>query len=106
MLKINKQLNRPDGGEVQSGSVIKYDVRLNTKSSTVWFFLNHYISEDTLNEGKQNISKINEFNYKLYRECSQVEWDMLNDSNSAELVAGWLLELIENKIGSGYIQII
>lgn len=104
-IKINKQLNRPDGSKVSSGSIIKYDTRLNGKSLIVWFFLNHYISTAAFEAEKQPINSINEFKYTLYRECTPEEWAELNKAGSAELVEGWLKEVLDSEMGEGYVEI-
>lgn len=105
-IKINKQLNRPDGGKVSSGSIVKYDTRLNGKTMIVWFFLNHYISQTSIDSEKETIPKIEQFNYKIFKDCTPEQWAKLNDAGSAELVESWLKEELEKQIGIGYIEII
>lgn len=105
-IKVNKRLNRPDGGIVASGSIVKYDTRLNSKSLVVWFFLNHYITQTALDNGKRPIQAIKEFEYKIFKECTPEDWAKLNDSGSAQLVEGWLKSELETRLGEGLVEII
>lgn len=107
MLKINKQLNRPDGGKVNSGSIVKYSTRFNTKGGLViWYFLDHYLNSTSLENGKKTIPETLEVPKSMYKECTEEEWAKLNEAKSAEQVELWLKEGLEGIIGEGYIEII
>jgi hypothetical protein len=108
MIKINKQLQRPDGGNVSTGSIIDYNSRFIGKGRIVSFDLMHHFSESALNEGKQLIPSITNFIYRLNKECTIEEWTelMIGADASGDLVQNWLKKLIDVKIGSGYTEII
>lgn len=102
MITINKELNRPDGGKVASGSIIKYNTRFNADNGyVVWFYLNHFVDVASFDSGKEKVHQIDEFSYTQYKECTQAEWDSLNDAGSAVLVESWLKDILELELGEG-----
>ena len=108
MIKINKQLQRPDGGTVSSGSIIDYNSKFIGKTKQVVYFLKHYFSESAIENGKRAIPAITNFAYRQVKECSDAEWIELNmgPDPSGVLVQLWLQEIIDSKIGEGFTEII
>lgn len=107
MIKINKQLTRPDGGKVSTGSLLKYNPKQNGDKLTVVYFLTHYISQSALDIGKLPIQKVEEFSYVQEKQCTQEEFDaMINDAGAGALVEGWLVEIIDGLIGVGNTEIV
>jgi hypothetical protein len=108
MIKINKQLQRPDGGTVSSGSIIDYNSRFIGKGMIISFDLMHHFSESALEDGKPLIPEIKNFAYRLNKECTEEEWAkvMIGEEPAGPLVQLWLQELIDEKIGEGNTEII
>lgn len=108
MIKINKKLNRPDGGTVAAGSIIDYNSRFIGKGMIISFQLMHHFSEAALEDGKPLIAKITNFAYRLNKECSEEEWAELMTGSEASgiLVETWLKEMIDALIGAGNTEII
>lgn len=106
MIKINKQLTRPDGGSVSSGSLVKYVPRFIKDELTVSYTIQHYFSQTALDSGKPTIPGVTDFKYKLIKVCTQSEYDLLNDSGAPLLVEDWLKDLIDDLIGVGNTEII
>lgn len=86
MILIEKELTRPDGGKVPSGSVIEYKAVLRGDEYRV--SLTHWIDKD---KKFMTISKVNEFNYVIFTNSNE-ESDVKNH--------------IDSKIGSNYTKII
>ncbi len=110
MIQINKQLQRPDKGMVSSGSIIYYTAQFIEEKKTVRFNLTHWFSltarETADTDGWLPIPKVKDFSYIQLKECTDEEWDALDDAGSAALVKSWLKEIIESKIGVGNTEII
>jgi len=110
MIKINKQLQRPDKGTLSAGSIIDYNARFIGETMQVVYDLTHWFNElakDTAKEdGWLPVAGITNFSYKLVKDCTPEEWAKLNDVGSAQLVQEWLQELIDSKIGEGYTELI
>ena len=106
MLKINKQLNRPDGGKINSGSIITFDPIPRTNDGDVVFSMKHYVSETTLNNSKKPIHKIDEFDYTIKRPTTPDEFASLNNAGAVDLMTGWLVTELESKLGVGTIETI
>jgi len=105
MIKINKQLQRPDKGMVSSGSIIYYTAQFIEEKKTIRFNLTHWFSlsakETAEADGWLPIPKVKDFSYIQLKECTDEEWESLDDAGSAVLVKDWLKEIIESKIGIG-----
>lgn len=86
MILIDKQLTRPDGGKVPSGSVIEYKSVLRGDKYRV--SLTHWIDKE---KKFMPISKVNNFNYVTFI-----------DSNTEMEVKNY----IDSKIGCHYTKII
>lgn len=107
MIKINKELQRPDKGTVASGSIIDYNANFIGSKKVIRYNLTHWLSEEVKDEGGwMPIAGITEFKYVILKQCTDEEWDSLNDAGSAELVEVWLQEIIDSKIGAGNTVII
>ena len=102
-IKINKQLNRPDGGFIESGSLVSFKSKLKVGNKRIlWYYLSHYINHQAINLGKQPITSIEEFNYKIPIEITEEQESSLdNESFKSEL----LKKHIESIIGVGYVNI-
>lgn len=110
MIQINKQLQRPDKGMVSPGSLIYYTAQFIEEKKTIRFNLTHWFSlsakETAADDGWQPIQKVKDFSYIQFKECTEEEWDALDESGSAALVKDWLKQIIESQIGAGNTEII
>jgi len=107
MIKIEKQLQRPDKGTLESGSIIDFTTIFPTGTLAVRYNLTHWFSELAKIEGTWlPVAGVTNFPYVLIKECNEEEYAQLNDAGSADLVEVWLQELIDAKIGAGYTTII
>ena len=106
MIQINKQLNRPDGGVVAPGSLIKFEPKFNKDALTVTYFLTHYVSQTAIDEGKKPIPGVEDFKYQIQKQCDVDEYLKLNDAGAADLVEEWLKEIIDGLIGAGNTEIV
>lgn len=107
MIQINKQLQRPDKGTLSSGSIIDYTTQFLGENKIVRFNLIHWFNElARTEEGWLPVAKITNFDYTLFKNCTDAEWDSLNDAGSAVMVQEWLQELIDEKIGVGSTEIV
>lgn len=108
MIKINKQLQRPDKGTLSSGSLINYTARFLQDSLTVVYDLTHWFNQLAKDDPEQwkPVASITNFEYRLKKVCTPEEWASLEDAGSPELVEGWLKEIIDSKIGVGNTEII
>ncbi len=108
-LQINKQLTRPDGDTIASGSIIKMNISQNEIDDKyfVVFKMSHYVDAQAVIDKKDHIQKIDEFGYIETLEVNFGLWTMmLNNPNSRTLVEGWLKDIIEGYIGVGFIDVI
>lgn len=107
MIKINKELQRPDKGKLPSGTIIHYTAQFLEVTKSVKYNLKHWFDELARGEGSwQPIDGVTDFEYRQVKECSDDEWDSLNDAGVAEMIKLWLQEIIEDKIGTGTTEII
>jgi hypothetical protein len=107
MIKIDKQLQRPDKGTLSAGSIINFTTIFPTGTLKVRYNLTHWFSEAAKSEeGWLPVAGITNFSYIMIKECTEEEYAQLNDAGSTVLVEVWLQELIDAKIGDGYTQII
>lgn len=106
MIKINKLLNRPDGGTVAPGSLLKFEPKFNKDALTVSYFLTHFVSQQAIDDGKQPIPGVTDFKYQVQKQCDEAEYLELNNAGAADLVETWLKELIDGLIGAGNTEIV
>ena len=107
MIKINKQLQRPDKGTLESGSIIDFTTIFPTGTLAVRYNLTHWFSESAKDEGTWlPVAGITNFKYVLIKECTEAEYAELNNAGSADLVEAWLKDLIDAEIGANYTEII
>jgi hypothetical protein len=107
MIKINKQLQRPDGGTVSAGSIVDYTTRMLGESMQVVYYLKHYFSQSAIDDGKPTIPGVTNFGYKQVKNCTVAEWTELNlDAGAGPRVQDWLVEILDELIGAGNIEII
>ncbi len=106
MIKINKQLKRPDGGTVTTGSLVKYNPTFVPDSLTIIYTLKHYFSQSALDSGKLCIPAVTDFAYRMNKVCTQAEYDQLKLADADLLVQTWLQGLIENSIGVGNTELV
>ena len=107
MIKINKELQRPDKGTVSSGSIIDFTTIFPTGTLKVRYNLTHWFSELAKDEDEWlPVAGITNFSYVLIKECTEEEYSELNNAGSADLVEQWLKELIDAEIGANYTEII
>lgn len=108
-VKINKALNRPDGGSVSSGSLaVCNNPQQLVNSMQVVFLTNFFITETAYQNGKTPIPQLDKFpSMKLIKQCSEEEWADLNDSAGAGALVGlFMQECIDAIIGGGSTEII
>jgi len=107
MIKIDKQLQRPDKGTLSSGSIIDFTTIFPTGILSVRYNLTHWFNELAKSEGNWlPVQGVTNFKYVLIKECTEEEYAKLNETGSADLVEEWLKELIDTSIGEGYTEII
>jgi hypothetical protein len=107
MIKINKQLDRPDGGKVSAGSIVDYSTRMLGETMQVVYYLKHYFSQTAIDDGKQTIPGVTNFAYKQVKNCTEAEWSELNlDAGAGPRVQDWLKEILDELIGAGNTEII
>jgi len=107
MIKIKKQLQRPDGGTVTSGSIIDYNSKFVGSNKTVNYFLTHYVNQAAIDSGKDKIHAVTNFIYVQKKVCTDEEWIALNTHPNAGMQTQiWLQEIIDAAIGSGNTEII
>ena len=107
MIKIEKQLQRPDKGTLSAGSLIDFTTIFPTGTLIVRYNLTHWFNELAKSEKQWlPIAGVINFDYTLMKECTEEEYAQLNEAGSADLVELWLQELIDAKIGIGYTSII
>ena len=107
MIKINKQLQRPDKGTLAAGSIIDFTTIFPTGTLLVRYNLTHWFNQLAKDEdGWFPVAGVTNFSYILIKECTEEEYAQLNDAGSADLVQLWLKELIDAKIGAGNTELI
>ncbi len=110
MIKINKQLQRPDKGTLSAGSILDYNTNFIGEGKIVRYNLTHWFNEIAKETSKEDgwlpVQAITNFKYIQIKECTDEEWDSLNDAGSAVMVQDWLKEIIDAEIGEGYTEII
>ncbi len=107
MIKINKELQRPDGGNVAAGSILDYNTKFIGKGKMTMFTVFLYYSREALDDGKVTVPSITDFKFRLTKKCSDQEWiDVMTKANAGELTQGWLKDLVDAKIGLGNTEII
>lgn len=107
MIKINKSLQRPDGGNVSAGSIIDYNSRFIGKGMIISFVLMHHFNESAIETDKPLIPKIKNFAYRLNKECTEEQWATIFTQPDAGIYVETLLkEMIDALIGAGNTEII
>jgi len=110
MIKINKQLQRPDKGTLSSDSIIDYTAQFIGDRKIIRFNLIHWFNLAAKDAPKEDgwlpVAGITNFKYIQLRECTDEEWDSLDNAGSAVMVQDWLKEIIDSKIGVGNTEII
>ena len=107
MLQINKQLTRPDGTTVDSGSVINPQPQADHITKVIRYNMAHHVNQAAIDDGLEAIrGGVLEFEYSQPRECTQAEWDSLDGPGYYLLIDTWLKVILEAKIGVGFITII
>ena len=90
MIKINKQLTRPDGGIVKDGSVI--DFKVIRKDSRIRFNITHWVDVE---KKFLPIANVKNFSYIQIAEFQEGKDEEVQ-----------LKEIIDSKIGVGHTEII
>ena len=106
MIRITKELNRPDGGNVTPNSIIEYSTTFPKAAKSVFYRISLYFNQLALDENKQPVPAITEFGYRMVKECSNEEWARLNEAGSNDLVELWLKEMLDVELGAGNTEII
>lgn len=106
MIKITKQLTRPDGGNVSANSILDYNAKFVGNKKAVIFKLSLYFSQAALDSGKPPVRAVTNFFMKETKICTEAEWAKLNEAGSHDLVQVWLKDLIDLKIGLGFTEIV
>ena len=106
MIKITKELQRPDKGIVPTDSLVNYTARFLQDELTVVFDLVHWLNQEAKDGEWLPIPKVIEFDYRLSRLCTVEEWMKLDDAGASSMVEEWLKEVIDGKIGVGYTEIL
>jgi len=105
-LKINEELNTPDGGVVASGSLVKFSTIFPEKGYNVDYNLSIYRSETDYDNGMSKIRRINEFpnNYNLV--LDQAGYLALDPEGVNEYLKYWVLEKLGYSSGAtGIVEI-
>jgi len=108
-VKINKQLNRPDGGLVASGSLaVCNNPQQIVSTKQVVFVCPIYLTETAFDNGKKNVPEIDQFKtFKLVKQCTDQEWTDLNDAAGAGVLVGtFMQECIDAVLGDGFTELI
>ena len=110
-IKINKQLNRPDGGKITSGSVATSNPSFDEGNMRVIFPTYLYVSEASKNEGKAVIPACVELTSRksmpkrLVKQCTIEEWEAINlGANAGILTMQWFQTCIDEVIGAGFTE--
>ncbi len=107
-VEITKQLDRPDGGVVASGSIADSNPVFIESEKAIKFPTKLMLNQQAIDDGKQPVPSINEFKFnKLVKMCSDSEWDAVNDDSGAGLlVTQFYQEVIAEHIGDGFTNLI
>ena len=109
IVKITKQLDRPDGGKVASGSIaVCNSPRQVVSEQAVEFNTEFFINQTAIDNGKTNIPALVKFpKMKLIKMCSDDEWTELNDDAGAgALIGKFMTECIDEVLGDGFTELI
>jgi len=107
MIKITKQLQRPDGGTVSANSIIDYNTKFVGINKTLNFFLTHYFNQSAFDEGKEKIPAVINFKYVQVKKCTDEEWLAINtEPNAGIKTQEWLEEILTGLVGVGNTEII
>lgn len=110
MIKINKQLQRPDKGMLAAGSILDAKTRFIPNDLTVVWNLTHWFNELAKETAKEDVwfpvVGVNNFGYIQSKICTPEEWAMLDEAGTPELLEGWLQKIIDKAIGEGNTEII
>ena len=106
MIQINKQLQRPDKGTLSAGSLINYSARFLDEQLTIVYDLTHWFNQAAKEDGWLPVAGVTNFSYRLSKVCTPEEWAKLDDAGSAEMVQQWLVDIINEKIGDGFTEIV
>lgn len=109
IVKINKQLDRPDGGKVASGSIaVCNEPRQVINKKTVVFLMPIFLNQTAIDNKKSHIPALVLFPiFKLIYKCTDEEWAELIDDSSAGAYMGLLMEkAIAAQIGDGFTELI
>ena len=106
MIQINKELQRPDGGNVKAGSIVDYNARFLSDVTTIVYDLKLYFNQKAIDEKKLPVPKVDNLKFRITKKCTEEQWKKLNESGSVDLVQSWLKELIDQEIGKGFTEIV
>ncbi len=109
IVKITKQLDRPDGGKVASGSIaVCNSPRQVVNEKAVVFIIAFFINQTAIDSGKTNIPQLVKFpTMKLVKMCSDDEWtELSDDAGAGALVGKFMKECIDAAIGDGFAELI
>ena len=109
MIKINKQLKRPDTGPLASGSILAYKIATVEGKQKINYFLTLYYNQAAYDSDPRPpaVTGIDDFIFTQVKNCTDAEWAQLNDdAGSGLLIETWLKEIIEAIIGVGTCELI
>ncbi len=107
-LKINKQLNRPDGQKIPAGSIAESNPIFVESEKAIKFPTKLMFNQDSIDNKKTPIPCIVEFKFnRLVKQCTDDEWTKVNDdANAGLLVSQFYQECIDDMGMKGSTEII
>lgn len=106
-IKITAELNRPDGGVVPPNSIADSDPRMIASTKQVVFPISLHFNQQAKDDKKPLVPAVDEFKNRLVKDCNTGEWTALEkNANAGALLAKFMKEVIEDKIGVGNATII
>jgi hypothetical protein len=91
-LKINQTLHTPDGGTVNTGSIVKFFAYFPEDSLNLECGLSLYRSQDDYDAGKQKIKTVDEFSMKFEKTFTEAEYGALTPVIIHDELKAWLMD--------------
>jgi hypothetical protein len=91
-LKINQTLHTPDGGTVNTGSIVKFYAYFPEDSLNLECGLSLYRSQADYDAGKQKIKAVDEFSMKFEKTFTEEEYGALTPVIIHDEVKAWILD--------------
>lgn len=91
-LKINQTLHTPDGGTVNTGSIVKFFAYFPEDSYDLECGISLYRSQTDYDNGKQKIREVVQFPMKFEKTFTEVEYAALTPVIIHDELKAWLLD--------------